>query len=907
MFGNIENNDYFCSVIAKMKRTKMISLKITMKKTFIISLLALLPLATYAEAVEVDGLWYDFNNENKTAVVVASGDQPYTGALEIPPSVTYNKTNYIVVSIGESAFEECDGLTGISISSNIESIERGAFYGCSWLQMVQIPNGVKSIGYAAFSHCDRLSYVYIPRSVTSIGEYAFDWGTSLQRIDCDILQPFDISNTVFNIPEGDYSVYAKATLVVPDGRKDAYQSKEGWSLFENIIQASDLGEGGNIGDIFKSDDVYYIIGANNTVSVTSVTSGEAKYSGHIDIPAQVEYNGKTYAVASVGISAFEASSDLLSVTIANGVTSIGRQAFNGCGNMTSITIPASVSLINSSAFNNCSKLTSVYISDLAAWCAINFKDILANPLRTAKLFLAGSEVKDLVIPNTVTSISSFAFSGCKSIVTLTIPNSVTSIGSSAFKSCTGLTTIQSQIETPFELASDVFSSNSNEKDVFTTAMLIVPTGKKATYQGTEGWKNFTKIVEVGEKGTVFTVNNISYKIGDNNTVSVVAGNTAYSGAVEIPSQVEYIGKTYSVTSIAQSAFDNSTGLTSITIPSSIKSIGLDAFEDCTSLTTVKITDLTAWCNTTFESHYSNPTYRAHHLYLNNKEVTDLMIPNTIKTIGAFAFVNCSNLKTVTIPESVTSIGISAFYGCSGLTTLTIPKSVTSIGETGVYYGTKVFGECSNLTSIQSLNTTPPTSKDGRLIDANYEKCVVWVPKGSLKVYQEAAGWKDFKNIKEIFDGDTNADGKLSKADVEMLVASIMGKSPEGFNENVADVNGDKKKNVADVVKLIDLVASYGLSVDPQEYYKDKVISALDFTLTNNRSEAIQITKYELYCNNERISSKRYSTPFTLEAGSNMSVSFNNLTDYASKTGFSVYWYYTASDGTNYIFRYVLTE
>ena len=885
----------------------MISLKITMKKTFIISLLALLPLATYAEAVEVDGLWYDLNNENKTAVVVASGDQPYAGALEIPPSVTYNKTNYIVVSIGERAFEECDGLTGISISSNIESIELGAFYGCSWLQMVQIPNGVKSIGYAAFSHCDRLSYVYIPRSVTSIGEYAFDWGTSLQRIDCDILQPFDISNTVFNIPEGDYSVYAQTKLVVPDGTKSAYQSKAGWNLFENIIEASDFGEGGKIGDIFKSDDVYYIIGANNTVSVTSVTSGEAKYSGHIDIPAQVEYNGKTYAVASVGASAFETSSDLLSVTIANGVTSIGRQAFNGCGNMTSITIPASVNLINSSAFNNCSKLTSVYISDLAAWCAINFKDILANPLRTAKLFLAGSEVKDLVIPNTVTSISSFAFSGCKSIVTLTIPNSVTSIGSSAFKSCTGLTTIQSQIETPFELASDVFSSNSNEKDVFTTAMLIVPTGKKATYQGTEGWKNFTKIVEVGEKGTVFIVNNISYKIGDNNTVSVVAGNTAYSGAVEIPSQVEYIGKTYSVTSIAQSAFDNSTGLTSITIPSSIKSIGLDAFEDCTSLTTVKITDLTAWCNTTFESHYSNPTYRAHHLYLMDKEVTDLVIPNTIKTIGAFAFVNCSNLKTVTIPESVTSIGVSAFYGCSGLTTLTIPKSVTSIGETGVYYGTKVFGECSNLTSIQSLNTTPPTSKDGRLIDANYEKCVVWVPKGSLKAYQEAAGWKDFKNIKEIFDGDTNADGKLSKADVEMLVASIMGKAPEGFNENVADVNGDKKKNVADVVKLIDLVASYGLSVDPQEYYKDKVISALDFTLTNNRSEAIQITKYELYCNNERISSKRYSTPFTLEAGSNMSVSFNNLTDYASKTGFSVYWYYTASDGTNYIFRYVLTE
>ena len=157
-----------------------------MKKTFIISLLALLPLATYAEAVEVGGLWYNLNNENKTAVVVASGDEPYTGAIEIPPSINYSKTNYIVVSIGESAFEECDGLTGISISSNIESIGRGAFFGCRWLQMVQIPNGVKSIGYAAFSQCDRLSYVYIPNSVTSIDEYAFDKCISLTRIDCDI-------------------------------------------------------------------------------------------------------------------------------------------------------------------------------------------------------------------------------------------------------------------------------------------------------------------------------------------------------------------------------------------------------------------------------------------------------------------------------------------------------------------------------------------------------------------------------------------------------------------------------------------------------------------------------------------------------------------------------------------------
>jgi hypothetical protein len=82
--------------------------------------------------------------------------------------------------------------------------------------------------------------------------------------------------------------------------------------------------------------------------------------------------------------------------------------------------------------------------------------------------------------------------------------------------------------------------------------------------------------------------------------------------------------------------------------------------------------------------------------------------------------------------------------------------------------------------------------------------VVWVPNGSAAAYKKAAGWKNFKNIKELYDGDVTSDGKISKADVDALVAYIMGKAPEGFNENQADVNGDKKKNVADVVKLIDL-------------------------------------------------------------------------------------------------------
>jgi hypothetical protein len=216
-----------------------------------------------------------------------------------------------------------------------------------------------------------------------------------------------------------------------------------------------------------------------------------------------------------------------------------------------------------------------------------------------------------------------------------------------------------------------------------------------------------------------------------------------------------------------------------------------------------------------------------------------------------------------------------------------------------------------LTSITSLNTTPPTSKDGRLIEADYDKCIVWVPKGSLKAYKEAAGWKDFKNIKELYDGDVTSDGKISKADVDALVAYIMGKAPEGFNENQADVNGDKKKNVADVVKLIDLLASYGLSVESQLYFKNvdgkQLINSLTFTLKNNRDEAIQLTKCELYCNKELVSSKTYpEDSANMEAGGSIEITFNNLADYASRNGFSVCWYYI-SNGVNYVYRYTLTD
>ena len=293
-------------------------------------------------------------------------------------------------------------------------------------------------------------------------------------------------------------------------------------------------------------------------------------------------------------------------------------------------------------------------------------------------------------------------------------------------------------------------------------------------------------------------------------------------SIEIPNSVTSIGEeafygcsglTYveipnSVTSIGKSAFKYCSGLTSIVIPNSVTSISDEAFESCTGLKEVHINDLKAWCNIRFSKYNGNPLRYAHNLYLNGELLTELIIPDGIKSIETSAFVFCSSLTSIIIPNSVTSIGENAFFGCSGLTSIEIPNSVTSIGYMAFYGCSKVetlyisnaiesigedaFYKCDNIVEIKIGAEKPIKGSPYIFADAVYDNAILYIPSETESLYQKREPWTNFFHIQEI---DFTGIDDIKETVVESnVIYDLSGRVVENPTNGIYIINGKKKIN-----------------------------------------------------------------------------------------------------------------
>lgn len=333
------------------------------------------PITDLKYTLSDDGTYYIVSGKNSNAITDLVIPSSYNNlpVKEIGDGAFYACSNLVNVTIpnsithiGEQAFTDCQGLTRITLPDSITSISDLMFAMCSSLTEVTIPNSVTIIGDQAFSGCSSLTSIEIPASVSRIGSNAFSYCTNLTNVSIPS-SVTSLGSAVFdNCPNLNYNVYDNAVYI------------------------------GN-----ETNPYLVLLKATSTEITTCVINANTKW-----IQYRAFFRCKNLSTVTmpeglkrIGGSAFEDCCSLTNVTIPNGVTYIGGCSFAHCTRLSTITIPPSVQEVSGSAFLNC-HIGTVNITDLDAWCDIEFFNYESNPTHhSKKLYLNGELITDPIIVN----------------------------------------------------------------------------------------------------------------------------------------------------------------------------------------------------------------------------------------------------------------------------------------------------------------------------------------------------------------------------------------------------------------------------------------------------------------------------------------------------------------------------
>ena len=640
----------------------------------------------------------------ENSMLVRIGNEAFSGCkyleeIDIPDSVT---------EFGTGVFKNCAALTTADLPAALTVLPAETFSGCKALNTVTLKEGLETIAGSAFYNCSALEEVTLPTTFR-----AFTGASIFANCSNLVSVVFPENSQVSDIPTGTFANCSKlksftfpATVVLLNG-----------GVFVNCNSIESIVIEGPITSIPEN----MFKGMTNLTSITlpeTVTEiGANAFAGcaslqNFTIPA---------AVTQIGDNAFAGCTGLKNIIVPEGVTKIGDSTFEGCTGLETITLPASLTEIGTAAFRGCTALTGIAIGDnvttigdyafenCTSLATVVFSSgnaiekLGSSPYFESAIFRNTTALKSIVLPNSVTviganlfensgiesiqlpesltAISEYAFTGCKNLKNLVVPNSVVAIYDYAFYDCEALTnvTLGSGVES---LGTAIFvnctsleslSIPASVKSIAGNIFINCPKLDNIDFDSA----NTSYVYENGmlmdaDKFTLiyYSPTITTTKPNIPSTVRVFAAGAFYG------SQIQSITLPNTMTEIPDMMFMGSKKLKSITLHSGITKIGDKAFMGCEALTTVTIP-----ATVTEVGEYAFAECTA-------LKTVKFATRKTEYTIGAHAFDGATSLTTLTLQEGLTALTPYMFAN-TGSITFTLPKSVTNLNVEGVFYGSKM--------------------------------------------------------------------------------------------------------------------------------------------------------------------------------------------------------------------------
>lgn len=653
-----------------------------------------------------------------------------------------------LTTIGSSAFSGCISLVQVSLPETLRAIESYAFSGCSSLYEMALPDGVEKLGYCVFQNCAELSSINYPVGLTTVDDYSSSYGSRL-FYGCTKLTKITVPEGVTAVPDWMFSgsndlqeVDLPVTLVSIGN--NAFMNCSGLksvSFKENI---ETIGSGGFTGCTGLTD-------VSMPKSLT--TLGSYAFSGCTGLREVALNNG----LKVIRNNTFEGCTGLKQIVLPETLTEIESYGFLGCTSLKSVRLPDGVEKLGCCVFQNCTKLSSInYPASLTTVDDYSYS-------YGARLFYGCPELQEIRVPEGVTSIPLWTFSGSENLKEVLLPGTLTEIGEYAFSNCTGLEKVwvgqtvsaiesnafqncpsltihgvsDSYAETYAQERKIPFSTEPMTYDMASISGKVIDglgkgiagvsvslynktTGKMLEIYDTD--ENGEWICETARVGHEYRIryHHPRYKT-DRDTFECVIGqdgNDLANVALElIMSGTETAGTDFTVR-ILNGTYCAVTGYTGndtqIVIPDEIgsrivKSIDSDAFRDKKDLKsivlpgrleTIKGGAFYGCVNLEYVGFNDSLKTIGGNAFEGCSSLSEIRLSNTVTSLGYSAFAYCTQVISLRLPDSLTAIEAYAFNGCTGLSDVLLPESVKKLGYC-------VFQDCSELVSVnypRSLDT-----------------------------------------------------------------------------------------------------------------------------------------------------------------------------------------------------------